>query len=326
MSLGFPSARSARRCGSSTRITRTRTARPSARTWPARPRRTTTCRSSTPTSSTSATRRSGEVDSRLEVVEDWQEPNRKGVITYVEDGKPRGVLLWNVWDKLDDARELIRGPEREPLPSSALARSRKPRRGTELVCEKVFRPLAHPLVLLFARLRVPPPLVVVAAGGGRPRGRGRARARLVARRRAPRPAEDAARQRGRPARASHRPDERLRPVPGLRGRPARERGALRRARLDDRAAGARTRRLRRAHERAQPQLQRRAAVACRFRRARGGGTRDGASAPGLRPRLRAAGPACGVSRRAAACADEPGCAVSLLANLGMSTQLAVFGL
>jgi archaetidylinositol phosphate synthase len=50
------------------------------------------------------------------------------------------------------------------LPSSALARSRKPRRGTELVCEKVFRPLAHPLVLVFARLRVPPPLVVCAAG------------------------------------------------------------------------------------------------------------------------------------------------------------------
>ena len=50
------------------------------------------------------------------------------------------------------------------MPSSALALSRKPRRGTELVCEKVFRPLAHPLVLLFARLRVPPPLVVVAAG------------------------------------------------------------------------------------------------------------------------------------------------------------------
>jgi len=50
------------------------------------------------------------------------------------------------------------------LRSSALDRSRKPRRGTELVCEKVFRPLAHPFVLLFARLRVPPPLVVVAAG------------------------------------------------------------------------------------------------------------------------------------------------------------------
>jgi phosphatidylglycerophosphate synthase len=32
------------------------------------------------------------------------------------------------------------------------------------VCEKVFRPLAHPLVLVLARLRVPPPVVVVAAG------------------------------------------------------------------------------------------------------------------------------------------------------------------
>jgi phosphatidylglycerophosphate synthase len=32
------------------------------------------------------------------------------------------------------------------------------------VCEWVFRPLAHPLVLLFARLRVPPPVVVAAAG------------------------------------------------------------------------------------------------------------------------------------------------------------------
>ena len=50
------------------------------------------------------------------------------------------------------------------MSSEALARSRKPRRGTELVCEKVFRPLAHPLVLGFARLRVPPPVVVVAAG------------------------------------------------------------------------------------------------------------------------------------------------------------------
>ena len=32
------------------------------------------------------------------------------------------------------------------------------------MCEWIFRPLAHPLVLLFARLRVPPPLVVVSAG------------------------------------------------------------------------------------------------------------------------------------------------------------------
>ncbi|HUJ55573.1 MAG TPA: CDP-alcohol phosphatidyltransferase family protein [Gaiellaceae bacterium] len=50
------------------------------------------------------------------------------------------------------------------MPSNAFARSRKPRRGTELVCERVFRPLAHPLVLALARLRVPPPLVVAASG------------------------------------------------------------------------------------------------------------------------------------------------------------------
>src|SRR4029077_9993929 len=52
----------------------------------------------------------------------------------------------------------------EPLRSSALARSRKPRRGTKLVCEKVFPSLAHTLGLLLARLRAPPPLVVVAGG------------------------------------------------------------------------------------------------------------------------------------------------------------------
>src|SRR5258706_5581516 len=55
-------------------------------------------------------------------------------------------------------------PARAPLPSEALARSRKRRKGYEVLCEAVFRPLAHPLVLVLARLRVPPPVVVVAAG------------------------------------------------------------------------------------------------------------------------------------------------------------------
>ncbi len=50
------------------------------------------------------------------------------------------------------------------MPSEALARSRKRRNGYEVLCEAVFRPLAHPLVLALARLRVPPPAVVVAAG------------------------------------------------------------------------------------------------------------------------------------------------------------------
>jgi phosphatidylglycerophosphate synthase len=46
---------------------------------------------------------------------------------------------------------------------SRLARSRKRRQGKELVCELVFRPLAHLVVLALLPLRVPPPAVVLAA-------------------------------------------------------------------------------------------------------------------------------------------------------------------
>lgn len=49
----------------------------------------------------------GVLDSRLETVADWRKENEEGVIYYVEDGRLRGVLLWNVWDKVDAARELI---------------------------------------------------------------------------------------------------------------------------------------------------------------------------------------------------------------------------
>ncbi|KAA3634277.1 MAG: NAD(P)/FAD-dependent oxidoreductase, partial [Proteobacteria bacterium] len=49
----------------------------------------------------------GELDSRYETVMDWSEPNRKGVVYYLEDNLVRGVLLWNVWDKVDAARQII---------------------------------------------------------------------------------------------------------------------------------------------------------------------------------------------------------------------------
>lgn len=49
----------------------------------------------------------GDVDSRLETIAEWEDPNRKGVVCYLEDGKPRGFLLWDVWGKVDGARELI---------------------------------------------------------------------------------------------------------------------------------------------------------------------------------------------------------------------------
>ncbi|HEY8703341.1 MAG TPA: FAD-dependent oxidoreductase [Gaiellaceae bacterium] len=51
----------------------------------------------------------GELDSRLDTIERWDEPNRKGVVAYVDDERrPRGFLLWNTWDKVDPARDLIR--------------------------------------------------------------------------------------------------------------------------------------------------------------------------------------------------------------------------
>jgi NADPH-dependent 2,4-dienoyl-CoA reductase/sulfur reductase-like enzyme len=61
----------------------------------------------------------GEVDSRLATVETWQEPFKKGTIAYVdESGRPRGFLLWNVWDKVDTATDLIRAGE--PVGEGAL--------------------------------------------------------------------------------------------------------------------------------------------------------------------------------------------------------------
>lgn len=49
----------------------------------------------------------GELDSRLTTVADWAEPFQKGVIYYFREGRISGVLLWNVWDKVPSARELI---------------------------------------------------------------------------------------------------------------------------------------------------------------------------------------------------------------------------
>jgi hypothetical protein len=52
------------------------------------------------------------VDSRLPTVERWEVPNGEGVVAYVDDaGRPRRFLFWNVWDKVERGRELIRGGE-----------------------------------------------------------------------------------------------------------------------------------------------------------------------------------------------------------------------
>jgi len=55
----------------------------------------------------------GELDSRLETIVDWKTVNREGVIYYLREGRVRGVLLWNVWGRVDAARNLI--AERRPF-------------------------------------------------------------------------------------------------------------------------------------------------------------------------------------------------------------------
>lgn len=54
----------------------------------------------------------GNVDASLETWADWQEENRTGVIYYLVDGVVQGVMLCNVWEKVDAARELIRARKR----------------------------------------------------------------------------------------------------------------------------------------------------------------------------------------------------------------------
>ena len=51
----------------------------------------------------------GQCDSRLEVVEDWREEFKQGVLYYMQDGRVRGVLMIDVWEKVDEARAVIEG-------------------------------------------------------------------------------------------------------------------------------------------------------------------------------------------------------------------------
>ncbi len=54
----------------------------------------------------------GELDPQHEIIADWKDPFQQGVVYYLHEGQVRGVLLWNVWNKVDDARKLIteKGP------------------------------------------------------------------------------------------------------------------------------------------------------------------------------------------------------------------------
>lgn len=52
----------------------------------------------------------GELDSTLITAAEWKEPFKKGIVYYFREGRICGVLLWNVWDKVPHARELIAQP------------------------------------------------------------------------------------------------------------------------------------------------------------------------------------------------------------------------
>lgn len=52
----------------------------------------------------------GILDPRLELVADWIEPLKKGVVYYLAGGRVRGVLLWDTWGQVEAARSLIAAP------------------------------------------------------------------------------------------------------------------------------------------------------------------------------------------------------------------------
>jgi len=49
----------------------------------------------------------GQLDAGMETVEDWREEYRQGVVYYLDEGRVRGILLWNTWGHMEDARALI---------------------------------------------------------------------------------------------------------------------------------------------------------------------------------------------------------------------------
>jgi NADPH-dependent 2,4-dienoyl-CoA reductase/sulfur reductase-like enzyme len=69
----------------------------------------------------------GEVTSRNDMVEDWKDGGfGTGVVYYVKHGVVRGVLLWNVWGSVDQARELIRETAASPVDDPESLKGRIP--------------------------------------------------------------------------------------------------------------------------------------------------------------------------------------------------------
>jgi hypothetical protein len=52
----------------------------------------------------------GQISSLLKTFADRNQPNKPGVIYYLKDGRVRGVLLWNIVEQVNAARQLIASP------------------------------------------------------------------------------------------------------------------------------------------------------------------------------------------------------------------------
>jgi 3-phenylpropionate/trans-cinnamate dioxygenase ferredoxin reductase subunit len=62
----------------------------------------------------------GELDARVETLAELGDVGDSGIVYYLDaERRPRGVLLWNLYGRVDDARELIRAGE--PITAGALA-------------------------------------------------------------------------------------------------------------------------------------------------------------------------------------------------------------
>lgn len=58
----------------------------------------------------------GDLDARYQTFADWKEEHREGVVYYLDQARVVGVLLWNVWEKLDAARALLKEGTRYSRP------------------------------------------------------------------------------------------------------------------------------------------------------------------------------------------------------------------
>ncbi len=69
----------------------------------------------------------GETRSDLDLVEDWKDGEvGTGVVYYLQSGQVRGVVLWNVWDSVDQARALIEETGKDPVSDPESLRGRIP--------------------------------------------------------------------------------------------------------------------------------------------------------------------------------------------------------